>query len=133
MNCLLDTSVVVTHLRNRQKGSYFNEIGIDSFGISSITVAELYRGCFKSKKAQENITQVKELLALPEVVVYPLDEAVALEYGRLMADLEEKGIKLDHPDVYIAATARYFSLELYSKDKKHFKRLENLGVTVKLF
>lgn len=134
MDYLLDTNVVVEHLRSETKGlgSYFSDLEIDRFGISAITLAELYRGCYKSNRVSSNVKTVQKLVSLPKMTVYEVDERVALEYGKLLTELESMGLVLDIADVFIAATARANGLTVLSKDKKHFTRLQNFKIKVKI-
>jgi predicted nucleic acid-binding protein len=134
MRCLVDTNIVVTHLRRKKKkgSSYISGLGLKQFGVSTITLSELYRGCFKSNRVSLNVESVKRLTLLSEVSVYLVDEKVALEYGKLMAELESSGVSLDLADVYIAATARLYELVLYTQDKKHFTRFNNFGIKIQI-
>lgn len=124
MKYLLGTNILVDHLRGKKpiKVDYLKKGG----AISCITQAELYYGAYKSKNFRENLSKIKAMLAELAIEVLVLNEEIAQLYGRLKADLEKKGRKLDEFDLLIASTAISFNLILVTGNKKHFQRIPQL-------
>jgi predicted nucleic acid-binding protein len=60
------------------------------------------------------------------VTVLPYDVAVAYEFGRLRAALEERGELLPDADIQIAATSIHHGLSLVTGNLRHFERFEGL-------
>lgn len=124
MKYLLDTSVIVDHLRGKR------EIQVSFIkkgsAVSVITQAELYYGAYKSKKPQHNLREIKQMLGDLGINIIPLDEGVLLIYGQTKTKLETKGSRLDEFDLLIASTALSLDLTLVTKNRKHFQRIPQL-------
>jgi len=58
----------------------------------------------------------------------PYDAAIAREYGRVCALLEEKGQPLADADVQIASAALHHELELVTGNLRHFTRVPGLAI-----
>ena len=98
---------------------------------SAVVVGELFKGAFRSSDAKRHLENITELL-LPAVTVLPYDVAVAYEFGRLRAALEERGELLPDADIQIAATSIYHGLSLVTSNLRHFSRFEGLHVSTAL-
>lgn len=133
MKYLIDTNIVISYLRSKGKIVIkVRETIKNGYGISSVSLAELYLGAEKSKKVKHNYKQINKFMKIPAVKELKTDKRVAQEYGKLMAALERKGIRLDGMDVLIAATAKANNLIILTEDKKHFGRLTKFGVKVEV-
>lgn len=127
MNYLLDTNVIVSHLRGKEP---INPSWLErGSGISIITYAELFYGVYKSEKPRQNLVKVKQMLADLGIEVIGLNEKMLGYYGRTKAKMEIKGEKLDEFDLLIAATALGLGCVLVTKDKKHFSRIHQLELS----
>ena len=131
MKYLLDTNIIIDFLKGR--------VGLDQklvgelrqgYGISSITLTELYRGAYKSDRMRFNLKLIEDLIGLPEVKVLDFGKSEALAGGELIGRLEKAGKKLSMGDVLIAATAKVYKLTIITEDKKHFGRLTKFGIKV---
>jgi tRNA(fMet)-specific endonuclease VapC len=93
--------------------------------ISSITVAELRFGASRQKSAK-----LHELIDAftANIVVIPFDEAAALEFGRIGADLAGRGTPIGEFDVLIAAHAVSSKAVLVTNNERHFARVRGLHV-----
>lgn len=126
MKYLLDTNVIVDHLRGKKaiaaalikKGS----------AVSIITQAELIYGAYKSKKPQENLTKIREMLENLAISTVSLSEDTIDAYGQTKARLETKGQKLDEFDLLIAATVLSLGLTLVTGNVRHFNRISQLKI-----
>lgn len=93
--------------------------------VSEITIAELYYGAAKSGRI-EHYEDVNGVLALFKVLpVYP---ALQL-YGKLKADLEQKGLRLDEFDLLIGATSIVNKVTMVTSNLKHFNRIPGIQLT----
>lgn len=124
MRYLLDTNILIDHIRGKR------EIEIDVLekgcAISIITLAELYYGAHKSNDPKKTFTIVRKLLLDLGLQVRTPDEQTVFEFGKMKAELEVKGMRLEDFDLLIAATARAENLILVTKNLKHFKRITAL-------
>jgi tRNA(fMet)-specific endonuclease VapC len=93
--------------------------------ISSITLAELRFGAARRKSAR-----LQELIdaLTANIVVAPFDEIAATEFGRLGAELADRGTPIGELDVMIAAHAMALNAVLVSNNVKHFARVRGLRI-----
>lgn len=126
MGILIDTSVVIDYLRQRNKiDSWFYKLSLssDSLSISIITHAELYSG----KSVQESPKNRKILNdIISRLDVIPLDLSISAIGGSIKSKTS-----LDLLDCLIAATAIKNGHRLATLNAKHFagiKKLEHLKV-----
>ncbi|MBI4483197.1 MAG: type II toxin-antitoxin system VapC family toxin [Acidobacteria bacterium] len=118
---LLDTDVLVDHLRGRRKAAEFLQRLEGELLVSAITVAELYSGI----RGQEEMDALEEFLLAFQIV--PVDEEVAKGGGLLRRQYgSSHGTGL--ADALIAACAERRDARLVTLNAKHFPMLE--GVTV---
>ncbi len=94
---------------------------------STITVAELYYGVYKSPRPQEFKRRL-EREVLPRVRVIPFDRRAAEVYGRVRAELERRGRPLADPDLMIASIALSRGLTVITGNVQHFARVPGLTV-----
>jgi len=124
MKYLLDTNVIIKHLRGKE------EIDISwlekGTAISIITRAELLTGAYKSKKSEQNLILIANTLENLHIETINLDSDIIHIYSSLRAKLETKGNKLDDFDLLIAATALNQELKLLTYNHKHFVRIPKL-------
>ena len=126
MKYLLDTNVLVDHLRGKKAiASDYLEAGSV---VSVITQAELFYGAYKSKRPKHNLGKIKQMFADLKIEIQPLGEDVLDRYGRLKVKLEKKGRRLDEFDLLIAATALSLGLTLVTRNIKHFSRIPRLKI-----
>lgn len=130
MKYLLDTNVIVDHLRGKRAVTpdYLEAGSV----VSVITQAELFYGAYRSKRSRYNLNKIKEMFADLKIEIQPLEEDVLDRYGRLKVKLEKKGRRLDEFDLLIAATALSFDLILVTRNTKHFSRVPRLKIADKI-
>ena len=133
MKFLLDTNIVIDFLRgNKSIIEKISQILPQGIGVSAISLAELYHGVYKSSRPKYNLEKVDEFISVPEISVVNLDKQIARHYGKMLAELESRGVKLAEVDILIAATAGEIGLTILTGDKKHFARLVEFGVKVEI-
>ena len=121
---LLDTSVVIAHLRGR----------IDILALTTpaealflplVALGELYKGAAKSTRAEHNRQLVEDFLQIA-ALLFP-DRATAEIYARTAFELETKGQVIPENDLWIAAVALECDLPCATRDG-HFQRVDGLTV-----
>lgn len=113
---LLDTTIIIDHLRGDKKVNYYLErIGQrgDIAGCCCINIAETYAGM--RKKEKEKTDRFIESLYYFEVT-----KEVAKLAGELRQKYFKKGKTLATTDVIITATAIIYNLTLITKNVKHY-------------
>ncbi len=97
--------------------------------ISAVTLAELHFGVLVAKTAEVRAERLRRLSFLQQHFdALPLDDAVAVSYGRLAAAVVDAG----RPprgrvmDLLIAATAHAHDATLYTRNAEDFAGLEEL-------
>lgn len=126
MKYLLDTSVIIDHLRGKKTLEVtFIEQGS---AISVITQAELIYGAYKSKKPQVALNKTKSFLKDLGIESIALNERILESYGKTKVQLEKKGQKLDEFDLLIAASALALNLTLVTRNIRHFRRISQLKI-----
>ena len=91
--------------------------------VSAITVTELRYGAERrgSRKLHKLIDKF-----IADVAPQPIGQEEALQYGRLVAELETRGMPIAQLDTMIAAHALTLKLVLVTNNTKHFDRVLGL-------
>lgn len=110
---LLDTSILIEIL-DREK--YLELIHAGEVYLSVISIYEYIR-YKKDKKFYK--TKLEQAFS-----VLQLDNNVLEKAAEIFTKLKEKGIPVSENDIYIAATALAYDLELYTKDTDYQKIAE---------
>lgn len=118
---LIDTDVLIDHLRELPAAVNFIEGRPEDFFISAMSVGELFAGVRdgKERSVLEGFLQGFEII--------PVDFMIAQRGGLFCRDFRKShGVGL--ADALIAATAESRRLQLVTLNRKHFPMLENLTV-----
>lgn len=123
---VLDTSIIIDHLRQLNKKDSVlekltNKFGADKMVISMATIQELYTG--KSVEDPERETLMLNTIAPFEIQSYSYE--IARKAGELVREL---GSKLQFADAVIAATAIVNGAQLATLNKKDFAGIKNLSL-----
>jgi tRNA(fMet)-specific endonuclease VapC len=128
MKYLLDTNICIAIIR--QKSSALLERiashTIADIGISSITVAELQYGVYRSQHQAQNEQALAQFLIPLNILDFDHEAAVA--YGRLRAALEAQGATIGSLDMLIAAQAVSRGLTVVTNNTREFARVPGLSV-----
>ena len=126
---LLDTDIVIYWLKNKypEINKKIKKIDEECIFISSITVAELYFGAYNSARQEENKQLIDELLE--QINVIHFDESAAECFGETKYLLKSQGKIICDSDLFIAAAAISNDLILVTNNKRHFERIDKLGIT----
>ena len=105
MTYLLDTNICVYAIKREPSVlRTLQEHGPDDFGISAITVAELWFGAAKSSRAPQTRSSVDTFLEPFEILPFTIEAAD--DYADIRLELEKGGRPIGERDLLIAATAR---------------------------
>ena len=128
MIVFLDTSICVLALRRSCPwvGERVKSMSAELVKVPTIVMAELILGAFKSPRPGETMQAVREFLRPFETV--PFCSRCAMEYGRLRADLERRGISIGPNDMIIAATVLAHGGTLVTHNLREFRRVAGLGI-----
>jgi tRNA(fMet)-specific endonuclease VapC len=125
---LLDTDICIYIIK--QKPSWvvpkFKAHAVDSIGISTVSVSELYYGVAKSQHANQNGQSLQEFL-LP-LNIAPYDSQAAEIYGPIRATLERSGNTIGPLDMMIAAHALSLDVTLVTNNVSEFSRVAGLRI-----
>lgn len=126
MQFLLDTNICIYIIKRKplQVLSQFQRLNPSDVGISSITVAELEYGAYKSQRIEQNRTALSQFLMPLEIL--PFDEASTQLYGENRAMLERQGTIIGAMDLLIAAQAKSYDLILVTNNVNEFSRIPGL-------
>ncbi len=112
---LLDTDVIIWHLRGREETTEALK-EIQRYGVPSCSVLSILEVQLGIKKGEEG----KTLRFLDALKVFVVDRSIANHGARLIREQRRKGITLDIPDAVIAATCLEHHLILLTYNTRHY-------------
>ncbi|HEY0576093.1 MAG TPA: PIN domain-containing protein [Pseudonocardia sp.] len=115
MAILIDTSVLVAVERGKLPRGAILEPG-EQYAISVVTAAELLHGVHRAGEARTATREAFVEGLLDGLPTLPIDMRVARSYARASATLATKGTPVDANDLWIAATALAYDLEVLALD-----------------
>ena len=124
MEYMLDTNTVSYFLKGEERVTErVVNTPVESLCISSITKAELFFGLARRPEATNLRRLVDEFLLRVEVLAW--DSEVAEVYGRMRANLQNRGRQIKSHDMLIAAHALTVGVVLVTSDSE-FHWIEKL-------
>jgi len=93
---------------------------------SAINVHELVEGANLSDNTIKNMEKVDELLQT--ITILPFDRKCAVISGKISAKKEVLIKPIGQNDIFIAAVAINYNLNLVTRNKKHFETIENIEI-----
>ena len=123
---LLDTNACIQFLNSRNTAVQHRLIalGKEDVAICQIVKAELYYGAYKSSRREANLALLAKFFS--QFVSLPFDDAAAETYGRLRAELTQRGTPIGPNDLMIAAIAVAQGLTLVTHNTSEFERVSGL-------
>lgn len=121
---LLDTSVLIDCYRKTDKA---NSVLMDllnkgyRFAISVVTKYEI---CAGATNSQQSFWKA----VFEAISILPFDEDCVDKTVTLNDNLKRKRKQIDLADLFIAATALQYDLSIATLNKKHFERIDSLGI-----
>lgn len=83
----------------------------------------MFYGAAKSEQAERNVARIEELVRAQSVL--PVNSQTAAVYGQIKNQLRQRGRPIRENDIWIAAVALQYDLELAARDA-HFAEVEGL-------
>ena len=124
---LLDTNTCVYAIkREPELIRRLEEHSPDDFGISAITLAELWFGATKSSRPQLTRSSVDAFLHPFELLPFASD--AARSYAEMRLQLERAGQPIGERDLLIAAIAKSRRLTVVTHNVREFSRVAGLKV-----
>jgi tRNA(fMet)-specific endonuclease VapC len=128
MKFFIDASIFVDCLRKEvilSSRNFLESLEDEHLGYtSSIAVAELSAGPYLSKSTNA-LERTLELLNIVEVIDF--DSRIAIDAGKIYADLIRSGNRIELNDCLIAATALSLGINrVVTRNKKHFFRIKSI-------
>jgi predicted nucleic acid-binding protein len=137
MKYLLDTNIISDRTKPAPEARCADWLAAHQHdcGLSTVTLAELRYGVERLPEGKRKRALSKKLDFLLQDYhedVVPFDEGAAAEWGRYVANLEQKfgpGIldQIDYPDTQIAAIARANNLTVVTNNEKDFPDVATLN------
>ncbi len=130
MGILFDTSVLGGLERESSRlDKFISGREGESFGISTITVAELLHGVHRADTEKRRIVREAFIEKITEVfAVFPFDLSAARIYARIWAGLAKKGKTVGAHDLIIAATCISLGFSLATLDLRDYGLIEGLNI-----
>lgn len=126
MRFLLDTNTCIYIIKRKPPKVFekFQTLDIYDVGISSITVAELEYGVYKSQRREQNRVALTQFLIPLQII--PFDESATQTYGRIRAQLERQGIVIGSMDMLIVSQAINLGLILVTNNVRELSQIPGL-------
>jgi len=126
MRFLLDTNICIYIIKQKPPKvlEKFQTLTPSDVGVSSITVAELEYGAYKSQRQEQNRAALSQFLIPLEIL--PFDERATQTYGQIRAELERRGTVIGSMDMLIASQAISLGLTLVTNNVRELSQIPGL-------
>ena len=126
MRFLLDTNICIYIIKQKPPKVFdkFQTLTPSDVGVSSITVAELEYGAYKSQRQEQNRAALSQFLIPLEIL--PFDERATQTYGQIRAQLERRGTVIGSMDMLIASQAISLGLTLATNNVRELSQIPGL-------
>lgn len=128
MKYMLDTNICIYAIKHKPEKVFLRLQMIDpeDVYISSVTYAELAHGVEKSAAVEKNRLALSLLLS--NITILSFDVNAADAYGKIRADLEQKGTPIGPLDTMIAGHALSTGYTLVTNNTRELTRVNGLHV-----
>ena len=125
---LLDTNIIIYIWRRRLPSvlARFEKLNPGDAVISIVTLGELTYGAERSSRRLDALQNIQEIIRIIQVANLP--EGVAAEYGKIRAELEQRGQPIGNNDLWVAAHALAARLTLVTNNEREFRRVKGLSL-----
>lgn len=125
MNYLIDTNILIYHLKNvGNVSNNFIKNKNSSMFISVITFGEMLFGAKKSQQSKKNIQVVSDIKSYFPII--NITSEIMETFSDIKAYLNKIGKPTDDMDLLIAATAISHNLVLVTHNTKHFSNIPTI-------
>jgi len=115
MSFLLDTDTCSAFFKNDPGVVRRVMLHYGSLKVSTVTVGELLTWGMRARTPASRLSEIEQFLATVEI--FDIDRNVAETFGRIRADLLDRGRPVGVPDLFIAAVALVHNLTLGGSPK----------------
>lgn len=124
---ILDTDILVNILRKKNRGREWKDfLKNKTVAFTTITAFELFLGAELSKKRNQNMKSVENLIQQFPVLALSIKSARIA--SRIYSDLQKKGKIIELNDIYIASVTLANDSELATDNIDHFQRINRLKI-----
>lgn len=124
MKLVLDTNIAIGFLKGHRT-IVENLKQADKVYLPVIVVGELLYGAKKSSQPARNLKRFRSFIN--DCTLIAIDEEISEHYSNIKLELSKKGTPIPENDIWIAATAIYYSTTLATNDN-HFTCIDNLKI-----
>jgi len=130
---VLDTNVLSEMLKpdpDKHVMEWLDRQEAETLYISAVTLAELKYGAYRlprGKRRERLLSWIQDVQAMLEGRVLPFEADAAEELAAAGVKAEKRGMRVEAPDAYIAASALARGFSVATRNRKHF---EPMGVNV---
>ena len=121
---LLDTNICVALLKQSPLAVRQFNIKASQCYLSTIVIAELYKGAYYSQRIQQNLNTIEQFISLMLIVEF--DRSAAEEFGKIQGELKRIGKPTGELDAIIGAVARSRQDILVTDNTRHFINIPSL-------
>ncbi len=115
----LDSDIIIDILNNKKEVKEILESIGKEFYTTSINIFEAWYGRKDTEKIENLISALYKL---------SFDEKSAKLAAQILTELKDKGNLIEPRDMFIGAICIANEIALFTKNKKHFERLEKFGL-----
>lgn len=125
---MLDTNICIGLIRQKPQKLIGRLMQCEpgDVGVSSITIAELAHGAYKSNQVEQNLSALDQFLLPIEVVDF--DQRASSTYGFVRAHLEKEGKIIGSMDLLIGSHALSLGVVLVTNNVIEFQRIPKLRI-----
>ncbi len=114
---LIDTDILIDYVKGRQ------ELPDIRILISEVTLYEFIRGT-------KDIPEAKKLIEEGFIILYH-DNQIIRKASEIWVSMKKTGEMIDDRDILIAAAAISKQIPLFTRNVKHYERLNKFGLNLK--
>jgi tRNA(fMet)-specific endonuclease VapC len=126
MRLLVDTSAYSAFMRGHGDIKVALQ-DADEIFVNSIVLGELSAGFMKGRRRRRNEDELNRFLASPRVKLLDVTEETAERYAIILNFLWQAGTPVPTNDIWIAASAMEYGLELLTTDE-HYQKVPQVIV-----
>jgi tRNA(fMet)-specific endonuclease VapC len=115
---LLDTTIVVEHLRGNTPSIAQRFKEVTTIYLPLTVLGELLYGAYNSAAESKSLKQIEDFLKI--CAILRPGERTAHYYGRIKANLAQRGKPIPQNDIWIAAVASEHRLPVATRDRAFF-------------
>lgn len=126
MSFLLDTNLCSAHLKDDRHLFHRFVQHAGNLYVSHVILAELFSWAYGAPNPAKRLNRIASLLS--DLKISQFDQRAAEEFGRLSANLRQKGVTVGGFDLLIAATAKVDGHILVTHNTRDFQAVPGLIV-----